>query len=136
MPTRRQRRVSELIHRELSLLLLRQVRDPRLNGVTITSVEVTPDLLLARVHFTVLGEPEGEEEALAGFQHAGGFLRSELAARIQLRSVPELEFRVDKSRAYARRIDELLEQAMQSTGLDGDAVQPIDGNTDAGQEPA
>lgn len=136
MPTRRQRRVSELIHRELSLLLLRQARDPRLSGVTITSVEVTPDLLLARVHFSVLGEPEEEEEALAAFQHAGGFLRSELAAKIQLRFVPELDFRVDKSTAYARRIDELLEQARQSDGRDGAALPPIKGDTDAGQESA
>ena len=136
MPTRRQRRVSELIHRELSLLLLRQVRDPRLSGVTITSVEVTPDLLLARVHFSVLGEPEGEEQALVAFQHAGGFLRTELAARVQLRFVPELAFRVDKSTAYARHIDELLEQVSQRNGLDGDAVQPIEGDADAGREPA
>ncbi len=135
MPTRRQRRVSELIHRELSLLLLRQVRDPRLSGVTITSVEVTPDLLLARVRFSVLGESEEEEEAMAAFQHAGGFLRTQLAARVQLRFAPELVFSVDKSTAYARRIDELLEQVKQSNGLDGNAVEPIEGDADAGRDP-
>jgi len=136
MPTRRQRRVSELIHRELSLLLFREARDPRLSGVTITNVDVTPDLLLARVHFSVLGEPEEEDEALAAFQHAGGFLRTELAARVQLRSVPELAFRVDKSTAYARHIDELLEQAKQRNGSDGDAAQPLEGDADARREPA
>ena len=135
MPTRRQRRVSELIHRELGLLLLRQVRDPRLSGVTITSVEVTPDLLLARVRFSVLGEPEEEEEAMAAFQHAGGFLRTQLAARVQLRSAPELVFSVDKSTAYARRIDELLEQVRQSNGLEASAVEPIEGDADAGRDP-
>ncbi len=135
MSTRRQRRVSELIHRELGLLLLRQVRDPRLSGVTITSVEVTPDLLLARVRFSVLGEPEEEEEAMAAFQHAGGFLRTQLAARVQLRSAPELVFSVDKSTAYARRIDELLEQVRQSNGLEASAVEPIEGDADAGRDP-
>ena len=136
MPTRRQRRVSELIHRELSLLLMRQVRDPRLAGVTITAVEITPDLQLARVYFSVLGEPEEEAEALAAFQHAGGFLRTELAARIQLRFVPELIFAVDKTSANARRIDELLEQVKQSQGTHEDAVLPIEGDADARQESA
>jgi len=55
MTTRRQRRVAELIHRELSLILLREVRDPRLAEITITDVRVTPDLLIARIYFTVLG---------------------------------------------------------------------------------
>jgi ribosome-binding factor A len=115
---------------------MRQVRDPRLSGVTITGVEVTPDLLLARVYFSVLGDPGEEAEALDAFQHAGGFLRSELAARIQLRYVPELVFKVDKSSAYARRIDELLEQVKQSRGPDEDAVELIEGADEAGREPA
>ena len=136
MPTRRQRRVSELIHRELSLLLMRQVRDPRLAGVTITAVEITPDLQLARVYFSVLGVPEEEAVALAASQHAGGFLRTELAARIQLRFAPELIFAVDKTSAYARRIDELLEQVKQSQGTHEDAVLPIEGDADARQESA
>lgn len=110
MPTRRQRRVSELVHRELSSLLMFQARDPRLAEVTITAVEVTPDLLLARAHFTVLGGDAEEEEAQQALARASGFLRSELARRVRLRFVPELSFSLDKSAKYARRIDELLEQ--------------------------
>jgi ribosome-binding factor A len=124
MPTRRQRRVSELIHRELSLLLLHEVRDPRASGATITTVEITPDLLLARVLFTVLGDADDEKEALAGLEHARGFLRTRLAGRVQLRFVPELEFRLDKSAAYARHIDELLDQIGGSG--DSDDEQPLD----------
>lgn len=116
MPSRRQRRVSELIHRELSLLLMREARDPRLALVTITGVDVTPDLLLARVHFSVLGDENEEKEALASLEHAAGFLRTELAARVRLRFVPELVFALDRSAAYARRIDELLEQVKESSG--------------------
>jgi ribosome-binding factor A len=127
MPTRRQRRVSELIHRELSMLLMRDVRDPRLAGVTITDVDVTQDLLLARVYFTVMGDADEEKEAVAGLAHAGGFLRSELAGRVQLRHVPELDFQVDKSAEYARRIDELLEQVKESDN-------PDDEGSDAEQE--
>ena len=117
MATRRQRRVSELIHRELSLLLMHSARDPRLAGVTITDVDVTPDLLQARIHFTVLGDAEAEREALAGLQHAGGFLRSELAGRVRLRFMPELSFFLDKSAAYAQRIEELLAQIAENDGF-------------------
>jgi ribosome-binding factor A len=102
--------VSELVHRELSLLLIHAARDPRLAHVTITGVDVTPDLLLARVHFSVLGDADEEREALAGLEHANGFLRSELAARVRLRFVPQLVFQVDRSAAQGRRIDELLAQ--------------------------
>jgi ribosome-binding factor A len=114
MPTRRQRRVSELIHRELSWLLMRDVRDPRLADVTVTEVRVTADLLLARIYFSVLGDDEAEKEALAGLESAGGFLRTQLAGRIQLRFMPELVFEVDRSAAYGRHIDELLDQIAES----------------------
>lgn len=120
MPTRRQRRVSELIHRELSVLLLHEVRDPRLSGVTVTTVEITPDLLLARVFFTVLGDGDDEKEALVGLERACGFLRTQLASRVQLRFMPELEFRLDKSAAYARHIDELLDEIAESSDSDDD----------------
>jgi ribosome-binding factor A len=110
MPSRRQRRVAELIHRELSLLLMLDARDPRLTDVTITEVNVTPDLMLARVFFTVLGDDEKVSEAEVGLQRATGFLRTQLAARIQLRFIPHLTFELDQSAAYGRRIDELLDE--------------------------
>ncbi|MGD8464074.1 MAG: 30S ribosome-binding factor RbfA [Anaerolineae bacterium] len=110
MPTRRQRQVAELVHRELSLLLLHEVRDPRLADVTITGLEVTPDLLIARVYFTVLGDQDEKQAALQALEHARGFLRTELAARVELRFVPDLEFRPDESWAYAQRIEELLDE--------------------------
>ncbi len=110
MTIRRQRRIAELIHRELSQLLMEEVRDPRLVNVTITDVELTPDLMLARVYFAVLGDAEQEREALAGLEHARGFLRSQLAGRVQLRFIPDLNFLLDRSTAYGRRIDELLDQ--------------------------
>ncbi|MGD2206523.1 MAG: 30S ribosome-binding factor RbfA [Anaerolineae bacterium] len=118
MPTRRQRRVSELIHRELSLLLLHEARDPRLVDVTITDVDITRDLLLAHVYFTVLGSKEEEQHALDGLEHAKGYLRTGLANRIQLRFIPDLSFHVDKSVEYGRRIDALLDQLNESGQLD------------------
>jgi ribosome-binding factor A len=110
MPTRRQRRVSELIHRELSTLLLSGVKDPRLSDVTITGVEVTRDLLLARVYFTVLGAEDGGKEARAGLEHAKGFLRTQLAERVELRFVPDLNFVHDTSYESGQRIEAILDQ--------------------------
>jgi ribosome-binding factor A len=110
MATRRQRRVAEQIHRQLSLLLLREVRDPRLADVTITEVRMTPDLLIARIYFTVLGDSTRQQEAVAALDHANGFLRTQLAGQVRLRCAPELIFELDSSAEYGRRIDELLDQ--------------------------
>jgi ribosome-binding factor A len=114
MVTRRQRRVAQQVHRELSLLLMRETRDPRLAGVTVTEVRMTPDLLIARVYYTVLGGQEQEAEAAIALEHAGGFLRTELAGQVRLRFAPELHFELDTSAAYGRRIDELLDQVAES----------------------
>jgi ribosome-binding factor A len=115
MATRRQRRVAEQIHRELSLLLMREVRDPRLADVTITEVRVTPDLLIARVYFTVLGDSARQQEAVAALEHANGFLRTQLAGQVRLRFAPELIFQLDTSAEYGRKIDELLDQVAASS---------------------
>lgn len=133
MPTRRQRQVAELVHRELSSLLLFEVRDPRLEGLTITEVRVTPDLLLARIFFTLLDEEVSVGEVQSALERASGFLRSQLAARVRLRSVPELVFVHDTSAAYGQHIDALLDQiANQDTGRgdggDEDTDIPEEGN--------
>jgi len=127
MPTRRQQRVSELIHRELSQLLLLEVRDPRLADVTITEVRITPDLLLARIYFTVLGGAEEQQAARAGLESASGYLRTQLAARVSLRLVPELVFEVDRSGEYGRRIDQLLDQIAAESHAD-DETEPSPGD--------
>jgi ribosome-binding factor A len=116
--TRRQRRVAELIHRELSLILMREVRDPRLANVTITEVRVTPDLLLARIYYVVLGDQEARSEAEAGLASANGYLRTHLAGRIQLRFAPELIFQLDTSADHGRRIDGLLDQIARDRSVD------------------
>lgn len=113
MPTRRQYQVAELVHRELSLLLLQQVRDPRLEGVTITEVRVTPDLLLARIFYTLLDADVPVAQAQAALERATGFLRGQLGARVRLRLVPDLVFMHDESVAYGQHIDALLDQIAQ-----------------------
>jgi ribosome-binding factor A len=110
MPKRRQERVTERIHQELSDLLLRRIHDPRLTFVTVTDVEVTPDLKLATVFVSVLGDQEAAQSALAGLQHASSFIRRELAHTLEMRVVPELRFLLDDSWERGARIDALLER--------------------------
>jgi ribosome-binding factor A len=103
-------RVADLIKMEISNILLKQVRDPRIGLVTITGVKVTDDLRTARVFFVELGKDQCGEEVKAGLGKATGFLRRELGRRLQLRSVPELLFAYDPSFAYGDRIERLISE--------------------------
>lgn len=101
-------RVADLIKAEISHILLRQIQDPRLQNVTITDVEVTKDLHLAKVFFVRMGESECSDDTKEGLRSAAGFLRRELGKKVQLRYVPELMFVYDESFAYGDRIERLL----------------------------
>jgi ribosome-binding factor A len=96
--SRRTERVNDLIRDELSDLMLREVRDPRLGGlISITHVEVTPDLFNARVFVSVMGSQGEQTEALRALNAAASFFHRELKARLQMRRVPFLVFRLDTS---------------------------------------
>jgi ribosome-binding factor A len=104
----RPQRIGDLIQRELSDLLAREVRDPRVGMVTITSVDVSPDMSHAKVLFTVLNQKE-IPEVLEGLARAAGFLRSKLAKRVKLYSIPELRFQYDESIERADRLSRLID---------------------------
>jgi ribosome-binding factor A len=106
--SRRQQRVAELIREEIADILARKVGDERVRPVSITAVEVSPDLALARVFASVLGDEEARNQALEALRHATPFIRHELAPRLQLRQVPELLFQFDPSVQRGARVDELL----------------------------
>jgi ribosome-binding factor A len=108
MTTRRQKRVAELLHEELSLLIQQRASDPRLAFVTVTGAEITPNLRRADVYVSILGDDETRQAALAALTNAIGFFRHELAAALDLRFVPELTFHLDVSLDRAERIDDLL----------------------------
>ncbi len=111
MPSQaRARRVGERIQEELADILQRAVADPRLTMVTITGVDVDRELAFATVYVTARGEADRSKEVLEGLESARGFLRSQLATRIQLRSFPQLRFRWDTTLVKATRIEELLDQ--------------------------
>lgn len=107
MSTRRQKRVGELLHEELSELLQKKVMDPRLGFVTVTAVEVSPDLRFAKVFVTSLGD---KKALLEGLRHASGFLRRELGQRLSLRYVPALTFHLDQSFERGSRLLSLIQE--------------------------
>lgn len=95
--TRRQERVASLLLRELANLLVRKVQDPRVRGVHIVSIDISPDFHLARVYYSTLAEDISPEDVQKGLDSAKAFLRRELKKHIELRVVPELAFNFDPS---------------------------------------
>ncbi|MEN6372861.1 MAG: 30S ribosome-binding factor RbfA [Armatimonadota bacterium] len=108
--TQRQERVEELLKVEISEILQREMQDPRLGFVTITDVEITPDLRHARVFVSIMGDDEKKKTGMKALKSAAGFIRGELGKRVRMRVTPELEFKVDESIDRGVRIFELLEQ--------------------------
>jgi ribosome-binding factor A len=102
-------RIGDRIREELAILLQREVADPRLSMVTVTAVEVDRELAYATIYVTATGDENRSKEVLKALMGAEGFLRRELAVRIQLRNFPKLRFRWDASHERGARIDELLE---------------------------
>ncbi len=109
--SRRQQQVASLILEIISELLQHKARDPRLGFVTVTRVEVSPDLRHAKILVSVLGDAEEKEQSLRALEHSIPFLRRELAQKLDLRYVPELVVKFDPSIEYSTRIAELLHQA-------------------------
>lgn len=106
----RPHRVGEQLQKEISALLLKGLKDPRVGFVTITEVAVTPDMRLARVHYTVYGDEKQRAETQKGLKSAVPYIRRELSSRLRLRYVPELTFEFDKAQEYGNHIDSLLRQ--------------------------
>ena len=104
----RPQKLGDLIQRELSELLQRELRDPRVGMITLTGVDVSPDISHAKVFFTTLSK-EHVAEATQGLRRAAGFLRSQLAKRIKLYTTPELRFEYDESVERGDRLSRLID---------------------------
>lgn len=104
----RPQKLGDLIQRELSELLQRELRDPRVGMITITGVDVSPDFSHAKVFFTTL-DPAHLKDANEGLRRAAGFLRSQLAKRIKLYTTPELRFEYDESVERGERLSRLID---------------------------
>lgn len=108
MSEQRVQRVAEAIKEEVSELLHSELKDPRIGFASVVKVDVSRDLRHARVYVSVLGDDARQKESLKGLTSALGFVRSEVARRLQLRFAPELEFRLDDSIEHGVRIAKLL----------------------------
>lgn len=94
----------------MSDLIQRELKDPRIGFVTVTRVEVSQDLKYARIYVSVLGTPEEQKKTMAALESGRGFIRREIGQRLDLRSVPEIQFRLDTSAEYSDRINRLLNE--------------------------
>lgn len=109
MGSYRSNRISEEVKRELSNIILNELKDPRIPQLlSITNVKVTGDLRYAKVYVSIYGSDEEKSEAMDGLKSSTGFLKKEIGSRIKLRHVPELVFEIDTSIEYGAHIAEII----------------------------
>ena len=108
----RGRRIADQLQRELSEIIRLEIKDPRVGLVTLTDVDVSQDNAYAKVFFTSFGEPVQQEAATRALNHAAGFLRSMLAQRLKLRTVPQLRFEYDVSVEHGVKLSRLIDEAV------------------------
>lgn len=106
----RAERLSDLIRSEISEIILRKIKDPRVQMITITGVDLSEDLRIAKVFFTTMAQGEERQTSIAGLKSAAGFIRKTLGSRLDLRYVPEINFFYDESFEYGARIDKLIKK--------------------------
>jgi ribosome-binding factor A len=109
MTSRRVLKAAQVIREVVSLAILTELRDPRVENVTVTTVEVTGDMKQARVHVTVMGEDTNSSQVLKGLSSAAGFLQRKIANRIESRYTPKLQFVLDQGQENAREVARILE---------------------------
>ncbi len=110
MNSNRLERVGELIGQEISLMLIKGLKDPRIGFVSVTRVIVSKDLRNAKVFVSIMGGQEEKDKSLNGLVCAQGFIRRELGKRLTLKHIPELVFKIDDSIAYGIHISEILDE--------------------------
>lgn len=108
----RRERIEGEVQRVLSTLVAREVKDPRVGSVTITAVQLAPDLSVARVFFLPFGERHAADEVRKGLASAAGFLRGEVGRRLSLRHAPRLEFVIDRHFEEAAHLTSLINRAV------------------------
>jgi ribosome-binding factor A len=105
-------KVAEAVREVVSMAILTKLRDPRVRDVTVTYVEVSPDLRQAKIHVSVMGDPTRQQLSLRGLQHAAGFLQQKVAQRIDTRYTPKLKFILDQGVKHSIEVNQLLSQLL------------------------
>ena len=116
MPSTRPSRIGDQLRAEISDLITREVHDPGIGFLTITHVKVTPDLQIARVYYTTLGDAKARRDSSRALERATPFLRRQIGSRLRLKRVPQLEFFFDESIARGDRIEKILQDLSTERG--------------------
>ncbi len=119
-PYPRSKRVSELLLEEISWLIKRELKDPRIGFVTLTGVDVSKDLRHARAHVSIMGDDDERASCIKGLKNAVGFIKKRLGENLTLKNLPDLNFVLDTSLDEVRRIENLLKDIKQQGIADAD----------------
>ena len=115
--SQRCRRIGDQLKGEISSMLLREIKDPRIGFVTVMYVEVSPDLGQATVYFTVYGSEQEKADTLSGLQSTASFMRREMGRRLHLKRIPVLHFRYDKTTDKGEHLEEIFSRIKQEEEL-------------------
>ncbi len=136
MTSRRVQKAAEAIREVVSMAILADLKDPRVEGVTVTYVEVSPDMRNAKVHVSIMGDETAQRLCLQGLQSSAGFLQKKISRRIDTRYTPRIKFEIDmgvkNSIALAKMLNEVLPDTNNVEGLPADdpgSLPPTDSET-------
>jgi len=130
MSSRRLLKAAEAIREVVSMAILTELRDPRIEGVTVTRVEVSPDMRQAKVHVSIMGDDAHQKLCLHGLRSSAGFLQNKISDRIDTRYTPRLRFEIDEGVKKSLAISQLLHDLLP----DSDKDEPDEGNTEDDRE--
>ena len=139
MTSRRLLKAAEAIRSVVGMAILTEVRDPRVQGVTVTGVEVAPDMRSAKVRISVMGDEAAEALALRGLEHSAGFLQHKIADRIETRYTPRLQFVIDKGVKKSLEVARILNEVVPKPAAGASepkAEEYVAGDEDASSDPA
>lgn len=117
MTSRRSERLAESIKQEVSKIILYELKDPRISFITVTKVEITPDLKNAKVYISILGDDVTRTKTLRAIEHAKGFIQSKVGAQLQIRYTPILTFCLDESVQKSLHISKLIDDAIKGNDI-------------------
>ena len=126
MPSRRILKAAEAIREVVSMAILTELRDPRIQDVTVTHVEVSDDMRYAKVHVSVMGDEAKQKLSLRGLQNAAGFLQQKVAKRIDTRYTPRITFHLDQGVKRSIEVSRLLSELLPPEKTETNASEPIE----------
>jgi ribosome-binding factor A len=106
----RSKKVEGQLKKEISTVLQEELKDPRIGFVTVTRIDLTGDLRHAKVYFSIMGDEDAQNAGMEGLQSAAGYIRKHVGEKLQLKYVPELSFRLDKSAEYSMNLEKTFER--------------------------